>query len=244
MTVCPPDEKKPALRSFSFEVTPGPPGGSPPLVADTIVSTVPISRLVSLVSGAPDSVRTAAASLRYRSMVLLYLVLETGQFSSYDCHYFPERPIVFSRMSEAKNYSGVSTPENRTGLCFEIPCRFGGRLWQATDGQLAEIVLQGLRRCRMHLKADISSVFTRRLSHAYPIYEIGYERHLSSAADYLDGFANLVRIGRQGLFLHDNVHHALEMGSMAADCVNADGTFDQNRWARFKRCIDRYTVED
>ena len=34
--------------------------------------------------------------------------------------------------------------------------------------------------------------------------------------------------GRQGLFAHDNTHHALAMAYAAVDCLREDGTFDKN----------------
>jgi hypothetical protein len=56
---------------------------------------------------------------------------------------------------------------------------------------------------------------------------------------------NLLSFGRQGLFVHDNTHHALFMGYAAADCLNQEGKLDRNKWQNYYRKIfDAHIVED
>jgi hypothetical protein len=53
----------------------------------------------------------------------------------------------------------------------------------------------------------------------------------------------LVTFGRQGLFAHDNTHHALAMAYGAAQCVDG-ARFNYVRW---KGCLEQFAthvVED
>ncbi len=91
------------------------------LPADFILSTLPITKIPGMTSPhPPDRVLRAAGSMEYRSMVLCFLKFRVPRFTPFDAHYFPDSDILFSRISERKNYDGGETPEDSTGLCVEI----------------------------------------------------------------------------------------------------------------------------
>ncbi len=87
-------------------------------------------------------------------------------------------------------------------------------------------------------------VATRRLRQAYPIYHQGYEEHFNRIDHYFSNFGNLLTFGRQGLFAHDNTHHALYMAYAATSCLSADGRFDRDRWQEYRRIFEAHVVED
>jgi hypothetical protein len=76
------------------------------------------------------------------------------------------------------------------------------------------------------------------------VLERGYERALATALAWLDGIEGLLAFGRQGLFAHDNVHHALSVGYGAADCLRPDGRFDRGRWGALRQVFESHVVED
>jgi hypothetical protein len=53
----------------------------------------------------------------------------------------------------------------------------------------------------------------------------------------------LLVYGRQGLFAHDNTHHALFMAYSAVDCLTTKG-FDLARWAEYRETFKSHVVED
>lgn len=214
------------------------------LEADHVWSTIPISALVeALRPAAPDAVLEAARRLEFRAMILVYLVLEQDRFSEYDAHYFPEAAIRISRLSEPKNYGLAGTP-HRTVLCAELPCSPGDPEWGLADDDLGHLVGDALDRAGLPLRTPIKEVVVRRLRQAYPIYRRGYEAHWDVLDGYVDRFTNLLTFGRQGLFVHDNTHHALFMAYAAADCLGADGRFDRRRWHDCRRVFATHVVED
>ena len=87
-------------------------------------------------------------------------------------------------------------------------------------------------------------VVTRRLAHAYPVYDRGYAARFETMDRWLAAFEGLLTFGRQGLFAHDNTHHALAMAYAAADCLSSSGAFDANRWAMHRREFETHVVED
>ena len=225
--------------AFEHEGTPG------VLEADHVWSTIPVTALARMVDpAAPESVREAAGSLRFRAMLLIYLVLDTDRFTDFDAHYFPGADLRITRLSEPKNYAAQTTPEGTTVLCAELPCQPDDAVWNQDDDELGRLVTEDLATAGLPLRCAVREVHTRRLPNAYPLYPIGYER----AFDRLDGWAaGLVRVltfGRQGLYAHDNTHHALYMAAAAARCLRDDGSFDDVEWARERKIFETHVVED
>lgn len=212
--------------------------------ADAIWSTLPLTMLVKAVGdAAPQAVRDAANAIRYRGMILVYIVLDTDQYTEFDAHYFPELSIPISRLSEPKNYYAGSEPKGRTVLCAELPSDQGDQFWEMDDHRLGKALYQWLGDCGLPQTAKIIRAFTRRLPHAYPVYDRSYEMHFNTLDNWISGIDGLLTFGRQGLFAHDNTHHALAMAYAAADCLE-NGKFDHGKWREHRKEFLTHVVED
>lgn len=218
--------------------------GPEQLEADYLWSTIPITLLARLIGhGVPDAVTEAAAKIEYRGMILVYLSVPTPQFTEFDAHYFPAANVRITRLSEPKNYSVLGTPANSTVLCAELPCDAGDAVWEMTDEQLGELVAEDLVRAGVPLPVKPSAVHVRRLRQAYPIYSIGYQDAFGVLDRWAGSLPRMLTYGRQGLFAHDNTHHALAMAYAAAECLGPNG-FDEKRWAEYRVQFESHVVED
>jgi protoporphyrinogen oxidase len=215
------------------------------LTATLVFSTIPLPVLARLVRPAPPSdVVDAASRLRYRAMVLVYLVLDRPQWTEFDAHYFPGPEVPASRVSEPRNYRhNPDDPPDRTVLCAEVPCWEGDATWTAPDEELGERLAGSLAACGLP-DARPAAVETRRLPRVYPVYRVGFEWDLSALELWLGADPRLVTLGRQGLFVPDNTHHALAMAWAAADALNPDGSFDHGAWSRARDTFRSHVVED
>lgn len=212
---------------------------------DRLFSTIPLTILVRLLSDeTSEEVRAAADAIRYQAMVLVYLELATDQFTEFDAHYFPETNITMSRLSEPKNYSNRTTPAGRTVLCAEVPCSHKGKLWNAPDEELGQLVVADLQASGLPVESAPVNIFTKRLPQAYPIYETGFEKHTAIIEAWASKLPRFLSFGRQGLFAHDNTHHALAMANAAARCLNPDGSFDATSWKNHLSIFAKHVVED
>lgn len=219
-------------------------GGRAEVEADYVWSTLPVTVLARLVRPEPaPPIREAGGALSYRGMVLVYLELPVDRFTEYDAHYFPSAAVRITRLSEPKNYAARRDPEGRTILCAELPSSPDDPWWRATDPELGELVGEDLARAGVPLPARPIAVTARRLPQAYPIYTIGYEGALGALDRWVDGLDGVLSYGRQGLFAHDNTHHALAMAYAAVDCLR-DGRFDRARWAEYRTEFETHVVED
>lgn len=215
------------------------------VTAGHVLSTVPLPVLARLARPRPpESLLADAGRLRFRAMVLVYLVHGGGRWTPYDAHYLPGPETPVTRLSEPANYRlSADDPTDRTVLCAEIPCAVGDRVWTSTPDELAALVTAGLAATGLPA-VRLGGVEVRRLSHVYPVYEIGYARRLAGLDSWADGLDRVTTFGRLGLFAHDNTHHALAEAFDAVDAVRPDGTRDAGRWAAARARFAAHVVED
>ncbi len=110
--------------------------------------------------------------------------------------------------------------------------------------ELADLVRNGLALAGLPIRGAVSAVDVRRLSHVYPLYRRGFEQQFRRIDDWLDGLDGVLTFGRQGLFAHDNTHHALYMAQAIARCLRPDGSIDKPAWHEERKVFETHVVED
>ena len=213
--------------------------------AEQVYSTIPLTTVVRLmVPPPPPEVIAAANAIRFRGMILVYLILGTDRFTEFDAHYFPETSIPISRMSEPKNYNSATGPTDRTILCAELPCDPGEKWWDMSDEELGRHYCDWLGQLGLPVTVPVIRCETRRLAHAYPVYDLDYQKNFETVDKWLLGLDGFLSFGRQGLFAHDNTHHAFAMAYAAADVLQKDGALDRKAWATQRHEFESHRVED
>jgi len=172
------------------------------------------------------------------------VLLHRPQWTSFDAHYFPGADIPMARLSEPRNYrANPDDPTDRTVLCAELPCDVGDATWEAAPDELAERIRAALAPLDLP-PVDPVGTEVVRLPRVYPVYRPGFEWDLSALDLWAQAQPALLSFGRQGLFVPDNTHHALEMGWSAADALRSDGSFDQAAWTAARAAFREFVVED
>jgi protoporphyrinogen oxidase len=212
--------------------------------ARQVWSTLPLPLLAGIVWPAPpDDVAAAVAGLRYRGMLLVYLVLDRERYTTTDAHYLPEGWTPVTRISEPRNYRDGPDPDGRTVLCAELPCAPGDHWWTTDDTGLADVVADTLAAAGLDRPRPAGVVVHRR-AHAYPIATVDSAARLARVERWAAGLDGVLTVGRQGLFAHDNTHHALAMAWAAADALRPDGTLDRRAWDTAREGFRDHVVED
>lgn len=208
-------------------------------------STLPLPLLARISTpGPPDAVLKAAAGLKFRAMVLVYVVHAGGRWSPFDAHYLPGAETPITRISEPANYrDSADDPMDHSVLCAEIPCAVGDEMWTATEDELAALVDRTLADTGLS-PVRTASVVVRRLPHVYPVYERGYADHLAGLDAWTGTLPRVTTFGRLGLFAHDNTHHALVMAYDAVAAIRSDGSRDEPAWAAARERFSNHVVED
>ncbi|TSC57565.1 MAG: amine oxidase [Candidatus Peregrinibacteria bacterium Greene0416_19] len=186
----------------------------------SVASSIPITRAIELFDPPPPSaVREAAAGLRFRAQVYLFLTVNKPSVTRDNWIYFPDTSIPFGRVSEMKNFSAEMCPAGKTSLFVEFFCFEGDEVWQASKEDLFDRTMTVLERIGLLFRSGVTSVHHIRAAHVYPLYDLDYDRRLTVILEWLDGLENFYAIGRPGRFRYTNQDHSLEMGILAAQSI-------------------------
>ncbi|TDD98259.1 protoporphyrinogen/coproporphyrinogen oxidase [Jiangella asiatica] len=196
-----------------------------------VFSTLPLPVLARISRPAPSLTSIeSSARLRYRALLLVYVVHQGGRWTPHDSHDIPDPRTPVVRISEPPNYrNNPADPADRSVLCAEIPCSMTDDVWGLDDESLADLVDETLGLTGLP-KANRVQVATRRIGQVHPIYRVGYEQDLIDVDTWARMIRRVVTLGRQGLFVLDNVDQALLMAYDAVDAIRDDGRFDRYAW--------------
>jgi protoporphyrinogen oxidase len=199
------------------EVIVATPSGERAFKADAVLSTIPLPALARLLDPAPaPAVLNAAGALGFRDLLLVAVGVDRPFVTDQTWIYLPDRAIPFGRIHEPKNWSRAMAPPDRSLVVAEFFCFRGDEIWGSPDEQLAELTVAGLEKLGYLERRHVSGTRIVRVPAAYPLFEIGYERHVAAVREGLSGIGNLVVAGRSGCFSYQNMDHAIRSGIDAA----------------------------
>ncbi|HEX7599888.1 MAG TPA: FAD-dependent oxidoreductase, partial [Polyangia bacterium] len=188
------------------------PQGESAVAGEDVVSTIPLERLLAMLPLPVSETRTLAAGLPYRSLACVFLTADGPRVSGDTWTYFPDSHLSFGRTHEPRNWSARMAPEGKTSLCVEIFCSEGDEVWRRSDQDMIEPVLVDLDRLGFLPRRRVRDAWALRVSHAYPIYRVGYGEHLARVESALSRWTNLHLLGRTGTFRYLNLDAVIHEG--------------------------------
>jgi len=195
------------------EVTVATPAGEQAFAADAVVSTIPLPALARLLDPAPTpAVLQAASSLGFRDLLLAAVAVDRPFVTDQTWIYLPDRAIPFGRIHEPKNWSRAMAPADQSLVVAEYFCFRGDEIWESSDEHLADLTVAGLEKLGYLERRQVSGTRIVRVPAAYPLFEIGYERHAATVRNGLSELGNLFVAGRSGCFAYQNMDHAIRSG--------------------------------
>jgi protoporphyrinogen oxidase len=117
-------------------------------------------------------------------------------------------------------FSPTHAPAGKTSLCVEITCDEGDELWVQPEDVLCERVIHDLAKAGLIHSEQVEEVRSYRLPWGYPIYTVGYERHIKRLTKFVDEVDNLVTFGRQGGFDYSNMSESIASGLKTAETIS------------------------
>jgi protoporphyrinogen oxidase len=196
-----------------------------------VLSTLPLPQLVGMIEPPlPPAVAAHASKLRYRSLKLIYIALKRTQLTDYHWVYLLDEHFRVNRMSEQKNVSAEMVPGDRTILCIELSCWRDEPVWQASDEEIYRIALKDLLKMGYGVREDeVEDYYVADIATAYPVYELNFEDHLIPVLEGVHAIANVLTLGRHGLFLNNSMDDNVLLGMKVADQV-VKGGFNSRAW--------------
>jgi protoporphyrinogen oxidase len=188
--------------------------------ADEFISSIPVTRLIGMLNPSPPArILEAAASLKFRDLVIAAIMVDKKRVTDQTWIYIPERKIPFGRIHEPTNWSPAMAPEGKTLLVMEYFSFQGDTIWNMQDDKLADLTVEHLVRLGFITKREVLDHVIVRVPKAYPLFEIGYRERVDELLDYLGRFNNLHMAGRSGMFRYYNMDVAIRSGMETAEKV-------------------------
>lgn len=190
------------------------------LPCDAVISTIPLPSLAQIVPALDrERLSEATSRLEYLSLILVAIVVAKERIGHDQWLYFPQTPPLAIRACEPKNFDCSMSPPDKSCLCCEITSRPDEPVYTMADAEIAESVASEMEALGLFAPAEIVSAHVIRKDWAYPAYALGFEKILEDLWPRLAALSNLVSVGRQGLFSHNNIDHCIVMGRRAAELV-------------------------
>jgi len=160
---------------------------------DRIVSTIPESALLRLLSDPPAPLMSRMNSVRYRSLLAVFC--RAGSWEHLRHHsvflYGPE-----FRAARITNFNAFRGLPGNDVLLLEYWTDEGSPLWQASEEEILRVVNEDLGRFPGSLPATVSEVTMVRLRRAYQVPLPDLRAVKDEVAGHLRGIAGLTLAGR------------------------------------------------
>lgn len=187
---------------------------------DTLISTMPLTHLVTRMEPRPpDEVLSAARALRYRTHISVNLLVTGSPFPD-NWMYIHTPSVAMGRIANYRNFSEEMCPdETLTPLTCEYFAFPDDALDGSTDDALIDRAMKECRSLNILSSAAPEDAFVVRNPQAYCVIERGFESHRSCIRNYIDTFSNLYTAGRAGMFKYNNQDHSIMTALLVADTI-------------------------
>jgi protoporphyrinogen oxidase len=196
---------------------------------DHVISSMPITQLVTRLPDVPETVKKAAASLTFRNTILVYLKVNGKDLFPDNWLYVHSADLKMGRLTNFRNWvPELYGNDDSTILALEYWCYDNDSIWTEKDEALVALAKSEAEKTGLLQGAEIVDGHVVRVPKCYPVYRAGYKENLRPVEAYLSTVQGLTVIGRYGAFKYNNQDHSILMGMLAAE--NLLGNKNENLW--------------
>lgn len=200
---------------------------------DALFSSIPIKELVAAMPNVPPDVRRVADGLPYRDFITVGVLVDrlgiknatklrtVNDIVPDTWIYVQERDVRMGRIQIFNNWSPymVDDVTKHVWVGLEYFCSEGDELWNMSDEDFTEMAIAELRQIGvLGAQTPILDSVRLRVKKAYPAY-FGTYAEFGKVRAWLDGFANLYCIGRNGQHRYNNMDHSMMCGMEAVQSL-------------------------
>ncbi len=210
---------------------------------DAVFSSMPVKDLVAAFVNAPADIARIASELPYRDFITVGLLVDrlaiknTTRLMTVNnivpdtWIYVQERDVKMGRIQIFNNWSPymVDDVTKHVWVGLEYFCSEGDWMWNMDDQGFIGFAVNELRQIGVLGAEDpVRGSVRIRVKKAYPAY-FGSYSEFCKVREWLDGFANLYCIGRNGQHRYNNMDHSMLCGIEAVRAL-IDGTDKSAIW--------------
>jgi protoporphyrinogen oxidase len=219
-------------------------GASRRVACDYFISTMPVRDLTAMLRPDDGSVVRIAEQLPYRDFMTAGLLVRRMRRSAGRADtshsqngmppdnwiYIQEPDVKIGRLQVFNNWSPAMVADPaQIWLGLEYFCREGDELWSMQDGRFLDFAAAELEQIGMLERSDVLDGTVVRVPKAYPAYFGEYTR-FARIREYLDRYANLYPVGRNGMHRYNNQDHSMLAANAAVDSILGRGAGKAAIW--------------
>ena len=201
-------------------------GNGERFLCDAVFSSMPVKDLVASFGDVPQEVARVASELPYRDFITVGLLVDrlaienktklktVNDIVPDTWIYVQERDVRMGRIQIFNNWSPymVDDVTKHVWIGLEYFCTEGDALWSMDDASFIDMAVRELRRIGVLGEDEPVRKSVRiKVEKAYPAYFGSYSQ-FGRVREWLDGFANLYCIGRNGQHRYNNMDHSMMCG--------------------------------
>ncbi|MCB8994351.1 MAG: FAD-dependent oxidoreductase [Bacteroidales bacterium] len=185
---------------------------------DHVISSMPLSIMVSRLPETPYNIKELAHSLKFRNTILVYLSIDKTDLFTDQWLYIHSADLKMGRITNFRNWvPELYGDKKETILCLEYWCNFEDPEWQLDDDAYIALGTEEISKTGLISDGKVIAGKVIRIPRCYPVYFKGYKEKLKPIEEYLDTIENLQVIGRYGAYKYNNQDHSILMGILAAE---------------------------
>ena len=207
-------------------------------------SSMPVANLIKVLDAKiPEDVVRTARGLVYRDFITVGLLLRRLKTSSAagrktinsiisdNWIYIQEQGVKVGRLQIFNNWSPYMVKDADTvWVGLEYFCNEGDALWTKPDDKLVTFAVDELAKIDMIEKDAVLDSVVIRVEKAYPAYFGSYD-DFQTIRNFIDRFANLFLIGRNGMHRYNNADHSMLTAMAAVENIMNNITTKDNIWS-------------
>jgi protoporphyrinogen oxidase len=207
---------------------------------DFLISTMPVKELTRLLQPQEARLERIAAALPYRDFMTAGLLVkrmrgcgtsDSALMPPDNWIYVQEPDVKLGRLQIFNNWSPALVADPGTvWLGLEYFCDEQDELWSLADSQFVDFAGSELSKLGLVDPRDILDGCAVRVPKAYPAY-FGTYREIGHIRSFLDGFANVFPVGRNGMHRYNNQDHSMLAAKAAVDCIAAGSQEKTALWS-------------
>jgi protoporphyrinogen oxidase len=205
-----------------------------------LISSMPVRDLTAMLEPSDADVIRVADRLPYRDFMTAGLLLRKMRSTASRATangmppdnwiYIQESDVKIGRLQVFNNWSPALVADPDTiWLGLEYFCNEDDELWSMSDAGFIDLAASELEKIGMANRSDVLDGTAVRVPKAYPAY-FGEYRHFSKVRQYLESFANLYPIGRNGMHRYNNQDHSMLAANGAVDAILNAGKGKSEIW--------------
>ena len=179
--------------------------GSETVVADRVISAIPLQVLLPTLEDIPDEIQEAVSALRYNSIACISVGFK-GEVPDISWMYVPEDNWGrFNRLSFPSNFSKNVAPVGTSAILAEITYNEGDDVSKMSDDELISHTVDGLVRMGIVLASeDVVHAAVDKFEYAYVVYDLDYLENIAKVKEFFAGYG-VDLVGRFSQFEYLNM---------------------------------------